>query len=198
MTLTDFLTDVYATFTFTQAHAEAEPEQQEEEAETEDSESKPEGESEEGEEKEEEGQGGEEEEQEEEEEEEEEDEPEDLKPKLEEGVFPIPPNHYTYYTTEPHYHLIPFHTPPFSRSNPSLHTHLSSKFNPTNPPPNKTECSRSAQCAPLKHHFDACAARVAAQHENPDHKGPKEDCVEECRDFLFPPPLYTSTTSTKL
>jgi len=21
---------------------------------------------------------------------------------------------------------------------------------------------------------------VTAQHENPDHKGPKEDCVEEC------------------
>lgn len=46
------------------------------------------------------------------------------------------------------------------------------------------ECARTAQCAPLKHHFDECAERVAAQQENPDHKGPKEDCVEECEFFL--------------
>ncbi|KAK0514141.1 hypothetical protein JMJ35_003863 [Cladonia borealis] len=41
------------------------------------------------------------------------------------------------------------------------------------------ECARSAQCLPYKHHFDECAERVTKQHENPDHKGPKEDCVEE-------------------
>ena len=42
------------------------------------------------------------------------------------------------------------------------------------------ECARSAQCAPFKHHFDECAERVREQQENPDHAGPKEDCVEEC------------------
>ncbi|KAG6990898.1 hypothetical protein G7Y79_00060g092020 [Physcia stellaris] len=40
--------------------------------------------------------------------------------------------------------------------------------------------SRSLKpCAPLKHHFDECAERVQEQQENPAHKGPKEDCVEE-------------------
>ena len=43
-----------------------------------------------------------------------------------------------------------------------------------------TECAKSAQCASLKHHYDQCAERVTQQQENPDHKGPKEDCVEEC------------------
>ena len=42
------------------------------------------------------------------------------------------------------------------------------------------ECTKSAQCAPLKHHYDECVERVTDQHENPDHKGPKENCVEEC------------------
>ncbi|MCJ1234530.1 retrotransposon-like protein 1 [Varicellaria rhodocarpa] len=41
------------------------------------------------------------------------------------------------------------------------------------------ECAHSAQCSSAKHHYDECAERVTAQHENPDHKGPKEDCVEE-------------------
>ncbi|KAL9136406.1 MAG: hypothetical protein Q9175_002392 [Cornicularia normoerica] len=41
------------------------------------------------------------------------------------------------------------------------------------------ECAKSAQCAPAKHHYDDCAERVTQQHQNPDHKGPKEDCVEE-------------------
>lgn len=48
-----------------------------------------------------------------------------------------------------------------------------------------TECEHSAQCAPLKHHFEECAQRVRAQVENPDHKGLKEDCVEECESFNF-------------
>lgn len=43
-----------------------------------------------------------------------------------------------------------------------------------------TECARSAQCSGYKHHFDECVERVTAQQEDPDHKGPKEDCVEEC------------------
>lgn len=42
------------------------------------------------------------------------------------------------------------------------------------------ECARSSQCISYKHHFDECAERVTKQHEDPDHKGPKEDCVEEC------------------
>ncbi|CAO1605386.1 Cytochrome b-c1 complex subunit 6, mitochondrial [Xanthoria calcicola] len=43
------------------------------------------------------------------------------------------------------------------------------------------ECAKSSQCAPLKHHYDACAERVTKQQEDEDYKGPKEDCVEECR-----------------
>jgi len=40
---------------------------------------------------------------------------------------------------------------------------------------------KSAQCAGYKHHFDECVERVTHQQEHPDdHKGPKEDCVEEC------------------
>lgn len=42
------------------------------------------------------------------------------------------------------------------------------------------ECANSAQCAPFKHHFDECVERVHAQHSDAGHKGPKEDCVEEC------------------
>ncbi|KAL1965061.1 hypothetical protein VTN77DRAFT_6121 [Rasamsonia byssochlamydoides] len=41
------------------------------------------------------------------------------------------------------------------------------------------ECINSAQCAPVKHHFDECVERVTRQQEDPDYKGPKEDCVEE-------------------
>lgn len=48
-----------------------------------------------------------------------------------------------------------------------------------------TECSKSTQCAPLKHHYDDCAQRVKAQQSDPDHKGPKEDCVEECKPSFF-------------
>ncbi|KAL9581741.1 MAG: hypothetical protein Q9212_003718, partial [Teloschistes hypoglaucus] len=43
----------------------------------------------------------------------------------------------------------------------------------------EAECAKSSQCAPLKHHYDACAERVQKQQEDEDHKGPKEDCVEE-------------------
>lgn len=44
----------------------------------------------------------------------------------------------------------------------------------------RIECAKSAQCAPLKHHYDECVERVTEQHEDPNHKGPKENCVEEC------------------
>jgi len=41
------------------------------------------------------------------------------------------------------------------------------------------DCVRSSQCSGYKHHYDECVERVTAQHEDPKHKGPKEDCVEE-------------------
>lgn len=52
------------------------------------------------------------------------------------------------------------------------------------------ECARTAKCAPLKHHFEECAERVTAQQEDTDHKGPKEDCVEECEFFLVLLPYF--------
>ena len=36
-------------------------------------------------------------------------------------------------------------------------------------------------CAPYKHHYDECVERVMKQEEDEDFKGPKEDCVEECK-----------------
>ncbi|KAF7558544.1 hypothetical protein G7046_g5606 [Stylonectria norvegica] len=39
-----------------------------------------------------------------------------------------------------------------------------------------TNCKNSAQCAPAKHHFDECVARVEQQESE---GGAKEDCVEE-------------------
>ena len=44
---------------------------------------------------------------------------------------------------------------------------------------------RSHQCIGYKHHYDECVERVQAQHENPEHKGHKEDCVEECTSAPF-------------
>ena len=46
---------------------------------------------------------------------------------------------------------------------------------------NFTECINSAQCSTLKHHYDECGERVREQEADPDYKGFKEDCVEECR-----------------
>jgi hypothetical protein len=44
------------------------------------------------------------------------------------------------------------------------------------------ECAHSAVCAPYKHHYDECVERVTRQEEQgDDFKGPKEDCVEECK-----------------
>ncbi|KIV83138.1 hypothetical protein PV11_05191 [Exophiala sideris] len=51
---------------------------------------------------------------------------------------------------------------------------------PVDPKPKiEEDCAKSSQCAGFKHHFDECVERVTAAHEDPDHKGPKEDCVEE-------------------
>ncbi|EXJ70773.1 ubiquinol-cytochrome c reductase subunit 6 [Cladophialophora psammophila CBS 110553] len=51
---------------------------------------------------------------------------------------------------------------------------------PVDPKPKLEEdCARSAQCVGYKHHFDECVERVTQQEEDPDHKGPKENCVEE-------------------
>ncbi|ODH48924.1 hypothetical protein GX48_04973 [Paracoccidioides brasiliensis] len=41
------------------------------------------------------------------------------------------------------------------------------------------ECANSSKCAPAKHHFDECVERVTRNSEDPDFKGPHEDCVEE-------------------
>jgi len=57
------------------------------------------------------------------------------------------------------------------------------------------QCAKSAQCAPYKHHFDHCVERVSHQESNPDHKGPKEDCVEE---FFHLQHCATSCAAPKL
>ncbi|KAK2732353.1 ubiquinol--cytochrome-c reductase subunit 6 [Myotisia sp. PD_48] len=41
------------------------------------------------------------------------------------------------------------------------------------------ECANSKTCAPAKHHFDSCVERVTRNSDDPDFKGPHEDCVEE-------------------
>ncbi|KAL1957775.1 hypothetical protein VTO42DRAFT_5493 [Malbranchea cinnamomea] len=51
---------------------------------------------------------------------------------------------------------------------------------PEDPKPQlEEECKNSPQCAPYKHHFDECVERVTRNAEDPDFKGPHEDCVEE-------------------
>jgi hypothetical protein len=86
----------------------------------------------------------------------------------------------SFLTTEPHPHpsttIDQFPTLYTTHKFPSSH-----RLTP--PPP--AECAKSAQCAPAKHHYDACAERVRSQHENKEHKGPKEDCVEEC-EYISP------------
>ncbi|KAL2040850.1 hypothetical protein N7G274_006308 [Stereocaulon virgatum] len=67
---------------------------------------------------------------------------------------------------------------------------------PEDPKPKlEEECAKSAQCAPAKHHYDECAERVRSQHENKEHKGPKEDCVEE---FFHLHPCATQCAAPKL
>ena len=54
---------------------------------------------------------------------------------------------------------------------------------------------KTAQCAPLKHHYDECAERVQQQEE--EQGKAQEDCVEECRclSFEFRPDVGTDRTS---
>lgn len=73
----------------------------------------------------------------------------------------------------PHRGLLQWHYNRF-RSSENLEDHASL----TLPRP---ECANSAQCAPYKHHFEECVERVTRQQEDEDYKGPKEDCVEECK-----------------
>lgn len=207
MAFTQIFADFYAAFSIPEIHAEAPAEAEEkDEGDGEAEESKEEADEgkEGGEESAEDGEGGddggdeggegEDDGGEEEEEEEEEDEPVDPKPKLEEGM----------------YHLLRFTVMrgvrtadtclverlrwrthilatdlgnPFPTSNCSCQTLLLLRLSYQEPIKlmlEFAECARSAQCAPFKHHFDECAERVQEQEENPDHKGPKEDCVEEC------------------
>jgi ubiquinol-cytochrome c reductase subunit 6 len=43
------------------------------------------------------------------------------------------------------------------------------------------ECKNAPQCAPAKHHYDDCAARVQKQESEGEVT---EDCVEECTSFF--------------
>ncbi|KAI9865837.1 MAG: ubiquinol--cytochrome-c reductase subunit 6 [Vezdaea acicularis] len=53
---------------------------------------------------------------------------------------------------------------------------------PEDPKPKiEEECANSKQCLPAKHHFEECVERVQAAQSDENHKGPHEDCVEECK-----------------
>jgi len=41
------------------------------------------------------------------------------------------------------------------------------------------DCTKSKDCAPLKHHYEHCVERVTSQQE--EHGKAHEDCVEECK-----------------
>ncbi|KAL2368074.1 hypothetical protein RJ035_007644 [Blastomyces gilchristii] len=92
------------------------------------------------------------------EEEEEEEEVEDIKPKLEEGRET---------ERDGDLALFPAHWDWFPNA-PCRESHGA-----------EWECANSAKCAPAKHHFDECVERVTRNSEDPDFKGPHEDCVEE-------------------
>lgn len=47
-----------------------------------------------------------------------------------------------------------------------------------------TECAKSAECAPYKHHYDHCVERVTKQQE--ENGKADEDCVEECKYCVEP------------
>jgi hypothetical protein len=42
-----------------------------------------------------------------------------------------------------------------------------------------TECTKTKECRHAKIEYDECTARVTAAADS-EHKGPHEDCVEEC------------------
>ena len=44
-----------------------------------------------------------------------------------------------------------------------------------------TECERTKECRHAKSEYDSCVARVTRAQEDENHKGHKEDCVEECK-----------------
>ena len=170
-------------FSFSELHAEAPPDEQDEGEEGE--EEKSEGSGDDSDEAKDKSAGDEEgdddggdEEEEEEEEEEEDDEPVDPKPKIEEGrsrksfaqeIHSFALEDVDIYVGT----LLTLHYLQNARDPPSgISWHLQY------PRPMLTTLLNSA---PLKHHFDECAERVHHQENNPNHKGPKEDCVEECK-----------------
>lgn len=196
MGFSDVFSDFYNSIGFTELHAEAPPEEEKEDDEGGDDkgeESSDDGDKEEGGEEGGEEEGADDEGGDDEEEEEEEEEPEDLKPKLEEGKsMTLSPCLYTMLrsvlalrcpkdpsgisSTESGKLKLqsPFETPTFFAEGSTARNNAKLIFGWS------TECAKSAQCAPAKHHYEECAERVTKQHENPNHKGPKEDCVEEC------------------
>lgn len=48
------------------------------------------------------------------------------------------------------------------------------------------ECSQTAACSKAKYEFQDCEERVKQWNEEEDEskKGPKEDCVEECKSYI--------------
>ncbi len=200
MGFSDIFSDFYNSIGFAELHAEAPPEEDKEDDEGADDageEKSDDGEKEGGGEEGGEEEGGDDEGGDDEEEEEEEEEAEDIKPKLEERESMV---FLAYLYTS--YNLLLSHGiqmfllgVPISSKTPNQFPTdplpPQSSPQPTTNNPSSLECAKSAQCAPAKHHYDECAERVTRQHENPDHKGPKEDCVEECEFVaLYPWPLH--------
>lgn len=200
MTFTDIFSELWSSLSLTEAHAEAPPADDDsddkgEEA-GEEEEKSGDGEGEDGGDDAGDDDGGEEDE---EEEEEDEEEPEDIKPKLEEGtlisILSLPGER----TSKCQWLLFGLScsleiSSPSSKSDqcPSSTYQIGLDHNLQNKSSilggfradeifQSIECAKSSQCAPLKHHYDACAERVTKQQEDEDYKGPKEDCVEECR-----------------
>lgn len=194
MGFSDIFSDFYNSIGFAELHAEAPPEEEKEDDEggdDEGEEKRDDGDKEEGGEEGGEEEGG----NEEEEEEEEEEEPEDPKPKLEEGKSLLSLDFHILATVYPWATASKGCSPGFFRRSGKLELHkppaIAVSTRPVAESANATqqyrantfpspECAKSAQCAPAKHHYEECAERVTKQHEDPNHKGPKEDCVEEC------------------
>ncbi|KAL8748654.1 MAG: hypothetical protein Q9199_008122 [Rusavskia elegans] len=186
MTFTDIFAELWSSLSLTEAHAESPPADDDSEDKGEeggeDEEKSGDGEGEDGGNEGSDDDGGEEEG---EEEEEEEEEPQDIKPKLEEGMF-------TTGVSRPHECIsksqwLLFGIPcflevatlmSFIELLPTPLHYLSSR-SVSRFAEQLLKCAKSSQCAPLKHHYDACAERVTKQQEDEDYKGPKEDCVEE-------------------
>ncbi|KAL8734791.1 MAG: hypothetical protein Q9181_003035 [Wetmoreana brouardii] len=171
MQFTDIFSDLLSSLSFTEAHAEAPPAADDDSEDNDDDGGENQNKSEGGEEEggDDEGgddggddEGG-------DDEEEEEEEVEDIKPKLEEGTSGVVGclMVLAYYDAQ----WLLFHEHPMGLS-PNPRYLSGSRLD-------VIECAKSSQCAPLKHHYDACAERVKQQEEDENHKGPKENCVEE-------------------